>query len=48
MYGNSPNKVMHKYSLGAMYRDGLGVLENDILAEKWTRLSAEQGNRVAA
>ena len=37
-----------QYSLGVMYRDGLGVQENDILAEKWTRLSAEQGNRVAA
>ena len=37
-----------QYSLGVMYRDGLGVKENDILAEKWTRLSAEQGNRVAA
>ena len=37
-----------QYSLGVMYRDGLGVPENDTLAEKWTRLSAEQGNRVAA
>ena len=37
-----------QYSLGVMYRDGLGIKENDTLAEKWTRLSAEQGNRVAA
>ncbi len=37
-----------QFSLGVMYRDGLGVPENDILAEKWTRLSAEQGNRFAA
>ena len=37
-----------QYSLGVMYRDGLGIQEDYELAAKWTRLSAKQGNKVAA
>ena len=36
-----------QYSLGVMYRDGLGVKQNYTLAIKWTRLAAEQWYPVA-
>jgi TPR repeat protein len=33
-----------QYNLGLMYRDGLGVLQDDKTAMKWYTLAAEQGN----
>ena len=36
-----------QFSLGVMYRNGLGVLENDELAVKWFTKAAEQGSATA-
>jgi TPR repeat protein len=33
--------------LGEKYKEGDGVLENHVEAEKWYRKSAEQGNKTA-
>ena len=36
-----------QFSLGVLYRKGLGVIESDKEAIKWFKLSAQQGNALA-
>jgi hypothetical protein len=48
-YGLAANQgdVYGQYGLGAMYRNGYGVAQDDVMAYMWTSLAAQYGLPIA-
>jgi TPR repeat protein len=41
------DNALAQYNLGCLYRDGIGVIQNNKQALKWLARAAEQGNEDA-